>query len=198
LASAIKWIAERTRDAVDRASVDELAAQQAVCELQDALALGEVRLTGSTALDPVPRLFPPETWATYQVCLLEEGGLLWPCILHDATEREDLLYVRLRRDEVLRRWPPHDSSEAGPPNSVSKETACRGWLTKMMRENSDKPRPKTQIRAEASNKFPGLGKNALDRAWATALQDSGATAWGPPGRRRKLNHLTSLIVPGIS
>jgi hypothetical protein len=30
LAAAIKWIAARTRDAVDRASLDEFAAQQAV------------------------------------------------------------------------------------------------------------------------------------------------------------------------
>jgi hypothetical protein len=90
---------------------------------------------------------------------------------------------RLRRDEVLRRWPPHESSEAAPLNSISKETACRGWLTKIMRENPDQPRPKKQIRAEAHDNFPGLGKNAFDRAWARALEDSGAMAWGAPGRR---------------
>jgi hypothetical protein len=39
------------------------------------------------------------------------------------------------------------------------------------------------MRAEAKEQFPGLGKNAFDRAWAYALTDSGARAWGAPGRR---------------
>jgi hypothetical protein len=63
------------------------------------------------------------------------------------------------------------------------ESACRAWLTKLMQQSADAPRPKKAVRTEAQEKFPGIGKNAFDRAWANGLVDSGATAWGKAGRR---------------
>jgi hypothetical protein len=52
-----------------------------------------------------------------------------------------------------------------------------------MRESPEAPGSKKQVRAEAQEQFPGLGKNAFDRAWANAIVDSGAIAWGKAGRR---------------
>jgi hypothetical protein len=89
LGDAIKWAAERTREAVDGASVDEYAAQTALTELQEALERGELHLSGVTATNPIPQRFPRETWGTYQVCLEDDGTLLWPCVLHNANNRED-------------------------------------------------------------------------------------------------------------
>ena len=186
LGDAIKWIAERTREAVDSAGVDEEAAEKAVVELLDALARGEVHATGSTAADPVPRPFPPETWASHHIWLEDDGNLLWPFVAHIATEREELLYVRLPRMEVLRRWPPLDAPELVPPSTRGKETACKGWLSAMMRANPNQARPKQEVWDEARAKYPGLAERAFNRAWTRAIEDAGATAWGAPGRRAKI------------
>ena len=129
LGSVIKWIAGRTREAVDRLSIDEDAAKDAVTNLQAALETGEASATASTVVgDSIPRPLPPDTWGRYQVCLEDDGSLLWPRVIHDATEREDLLNVQLSRADVIRNWPPADASEAVPPSTSGKEAACRAWL----------------------------------------------------------------------
>ena len=82
LGDALKWITERTREAVDGASVDEEAAEKAVLELLNALAHGEVHATGSTARDPVPRPPLPATWVSHHIWLEDDGNLLWPFVAH--------------------------------------------------------------------------------------------------------------------
>jgi hypothetical protein len=186
LGDALKWITERTREAVDGASVDEEAATKAVVELLDALAHGEVHATGSTARNPVPRPFLPATWVSHHIWLEDDGNLLWPFVAHIAKEREELLYIRLPREELIRRWPPLNVPEAVPPSTQGKETACKGWLSAMMRADPDRGCPKDAVWAQASTKFPGLAKRAFDRAWTAAIKDSGAGAWQTPGRRPKI------------
>jgi hypothetical protein len=172
LGSALKWIAERSSEAVDRLSIDEEAAQAAVIALHQALERGEIHATAATAADPIPRRLPPETWGTYQVCLEDDGRLLWPRVLHDSTERGDLLNVQLRRADVIQHWPPAGPAEATPPSTAAKEAACRGWLTQMISENPHTPRPKGAVLAEATCQFPGLTKRAFDRAWSRAIEDT--------------------------
>jgi hypothetical protein len=99
---------------------------------------------------------------------------------------EVLLYVRLPRAEVLQRWAPLDVAEPIPTGTKGKETACKGWLTALMRAEPDRPRPKEEVWAEASHKFPGLAQRAFERAWRDAAKDSGADAWRRPGRRREI------------
>ena len=188
LGDAIRWITDRTRAAVDGASIDEDAAPAAVCELQDALARGEVHASGSTAADPLPRPFPPETWASHQICIEDDGNLLWPYVEHIASEREVLLYVRLPRAEVLQRWAPLDVAEPIPTGTKGKETACKGWLTALMRAEPDRPRPKEEVWAEASHKFPGLAQRAFERAWRDAAKDQAPTPGVGPGGAAKSNH----------
>jgi hypothetical protein len=78
-----------------------------------------------------------------------------------------------------------------PSSTAAKESACRRWLTQIMRESANQPRPKKEVRAEACEGFPGLGKNAFDRAWTSAIAEAGASAWCSAGRRRgQSNHLT--------
>ena len=102
--------------------------------------------------------------------------------MHDSAEAQTLVCVRLRREEVLKKW-PSVSEETRQLSTAAKESACRRWLTNTMRENPEAPRPKKQVRAEAQEQFPGLGRNAFDRAWANVIVNSGAEAWGKAGRR---------------
>ena len=183
LSSVLKWIAGRTPEAVDRLSIDEEAAEEAVVQLQAALERGEIAATASTAVDPIPRPLPPNTWGRYQVCLADNGHLLWPRVLHDPTEREDLLNVQLTRADVIRNWPSAEAPEAVPPSTAAKEASCRAWLAQKMRDEPDRPRAKAEVSTEALRRFPGLAKRAFDRAWSRAIEDTQAARWRSPGRR---------------
>lgn len=183
IAEVLRWIAERTREAVDGPTLSEAQAQAAVTELHDALESGEIRATAFAPTEPLPRELPAETWSMYQLCLEQVGGVLRPFAVHDTTGLE-LKHVRLRRRDVLERWPPLELPSDGPPSTKGKETACKGWLSALMRANADQPRAKATVWDEASTKFPGLGKRAFNRAWTYAIEASGAVAWGAPGRRR--------------
>jgi hypothetical protein len=120
---AIRWIAERTPEAVDQAIALEAACEEATRELQEALEAAEVSSTACLPYDSVPRQLPPETWGTHMVCLRNDDGVVTPCVMHDSAEAQTLVCVRLRRDEVLKKWPSvgevtHELSTA------AKETAC--------------------------------------------------------------------------
>src|SRR5215204_5878658 len=73
LGEAIRWIAERTPDAVDQAIASAEACEEATKELQEALEAGEISSTACLPNDSVPRQVPPETWGTQMVCLRTEG-----------------------------------------------------------------------------------------------------------------------------
>jgi hypothetical protein len=128
LGEAIRWIAERTPDAVDQAIASAEACEEATKALQEALEAGEVSSTACLPYDSVPRQVPPETWGTHTVCLRIEGGVLTPCVMHDSAEAQTLVGVRLRREEVLKKW-PSVSEETRQLSTAAKESACRRWLT---------------------------------------------------------------------
>ena len=186
LGATIRWIAERSQEAVDRPLASDAAVHRAVGELQEALEAGDVGLSGCLKGEVIPRGFSPETWGIHTVALRDDGNLLRPVVLDDGPDYDSIFRVRLRRDEVLRRWPPLDVSESVPPSTQGKETACKGWLTGMMRSSPYQRRPKQEVWAEASTKFPGLAKRAFGRAWTDAIKDSAADAWGRPGRRSQI------------
>jgi hypothetical protein len=183
LGSVIKWIAGRTPEAVDRLSIDEVAAEEAVDNLQPALERGEMSATASTAVDPIPRPLSPDTLARYEVCLWDDGHLLWPRVIHDTTEQEDLLNIRFSRADVIRNWPPAAAPEAVAPSTSGKEAACRAWLAQMMRDEPNRPRVKNAVWTEVSQRFAGLAKRGFDRAWSRAIEDTQAARWRSPGRR---------------
>jgi hypothetical protein len=186
LGAVLKWIATRSRDAVNALTIDEEALWPAVSELQQSLEHGEVVASGGTVNNPLPQLLRAETWGPYILAITDEDNLFWPCVTHEASDVEYIVNVRLRRDDVLRRWPALGAPDTVPPSTQGKETACKGWLSAMMRANPDEKRSKEGVWAEASAKFPGLARRAFDRAWTAAIKDSGAAPWGTPGRRPKI------------
>jgi hypothetical protein len=107
LCATARWVAERTRDAVDGLSIDKERLFEIVPEIHEALAAGEVPAWAQTPNDPVPRELPSETWAVYQLGIEERDGLLRivPVRASASPDERVLIDLRLSRDDVLRRWP---------------------------------------------------------------------------------------------
>ena len=187
LGDAARWIAERTREAVDGLSIDAERLFEIVLEIQSALAAGEVQVFAHTPNDPVPRQLPSETWAVYQLAIEERNKLLFIVPLHSSGSPSDepvLFDIRLSREDVLRRWPDDEEKARAPEvGAVGAEHRCRLWLTNLMKNDPHKPRPKLAVRKEAKERFPTLSNRGFDRAWTSAINQSGAARWSAPGRR---------------
>ena len=55
-----------------------------------------------------------------------------------------------------------------------------------MANGADKENPKDYYRIEAIKKF-GVGKNAFNRAWTAAINESKNSKWSDGGRPKKKN-----------
>jgi hypothetical protein len=187
LGDTARWIAERTREAVDGLSIDVERLFEIVPEIQGALAAGEVRAWAHTPNDPVPRELPIESWSVYQLAIEEGDGLLWIVAVRSSGSPDDeqvFIDLRLSRADVLRRWPDDQGNTPSPEvGTVEAEHRCRLWLTNLMKGNPDSPRPKQVLLKEAKSRFGKLSKRGFDRAWAVAISQSGADMWSAPGRR---------------
>lgn len=186
LGDTARWVTERTAQAVNGLSVDEEKLSRALPEIHEALASGEVAAFAHTVVDPVPRELPSETWAVYELVLEELNGLIRIFPLHSSSSDhdQDVLSVRVRRGDVLQRWPdPANPLKPVPPTTKAAENQCRRWLVAMMRENLDKPRTKHAVSQEALAKFKGLGMRGFNRAWDQAVGEAPAPKWRGPGRR---------------
>jgi hypothetical protein len=137
LGDTARWIAERTREAVDGLSIDEERLFEVVPEIQRALAAGEARAWAHTPNDPVPSQLPSETWAIYQLAIEERNGLLRivPVLAGASPDDERaLLDIRLSREDVLRRWPNDQGKTPSPgAGTIGAEYGCRLWLTNLMK-----------------------------------------------------------------
>ena len=186
LGDVARWVIERTAQAVDGLSIDEEKLFQIRPEIHDALISGEVSVFASTQQDPVPRELPAETWSVYDLVIEERDGLIriFPSNSGSSSPDEALLNIRVKREDVLERWPdPANPPRVVPPTTAAAENQCRRWLVAMMRENLDRPRPKAAVREEAVLKFKGLGKRGFGRAWDAAIREANAPKWRVPGRR---------------
>jgi hypothetical protein len=97
---------------------------------------------------------------------------------------EELLNLRLGRDQILNRWPAASAERKFVQRTTAgAENQCRRWLADMMKKNLNKPRPKAAVSREAVAEFPGLGKRGFDRAWEAAVRETSAFKWKAPGRR---------------
>jgi hypothetical protein len=183
LGDAARWVIERTPQAVDGLSIDEEKLVEILPEIHKALSEGQISVFANTKNDPVPRELPAETWSVYELVLEERNGLIriFPLCSSATDSEQHLLNLRLKREDVLQRWPV--SSEAAthvPSTTMGAENQCRRWLAGMMK-NPGGPRSKTLVREEALAKFPNLGKRGFDRAWDSAIRETGALKWAAPG-----------------
>jgi hypothetical protein len=187
LGDTVRWVLERTPEAVDGLSINEEKMFEVLPEIHGALSGGEISGFATTKTDPVPRELPAETWSVYDLVVEEKDGLIriFPLNTSSVGYEQHLLNLRVKKDDVLGRWPA--SSDA--PTSVrsitttAAENQCRRWLAAMMKEAPTRPKAKATVRAEALTKFPGLAKRRFDRAWNVAIRETKSQKWGAPGRR---------------
>jgi len=71
-----------------------------------------------------------------------------------------------------------------PPDnqSIAAETRCKKWLINLMNDTDGPEKTKTAYRTEAQDEF-GVAAKAFNRAWSSAVTETGKTAWSKPGRK---------------
>jgi hypothetical protein len=87
-------------------------------------------------------------------------------------------YIFVARDDLDRLTAPRLTAGA--------ERRCQRWLENEMRNSpTRRPQPRRDFWRDAQGQFRGLSKRAFDRAWAKAVDATGATAWSAAGAPRK-------------
>ena len=122
-----RWVAERTREAVNGRSIDQERLFDIVLEIQKALAVGDVRAFAHTPNDPIPRELPSTTWAVYQLAIEERDSLLLIIPLRASGSPSYelvLLDLLLIREDVLQRWPGAKSRRAAAQTRHHREREC--------------------------------------------------------------------------
>jgi hypothetical protein len=67
-------------------------------------------------------------------------------------------------------------------SNISGEHNCTKWLTRLMQGGSDPEKPKAEYWNEARDKF-SVSHRGFNRAWGTAVSESGNQGWSKPGRK---------------
>jgi hypothetical protein len=212
LCVALHWIASGAGTMRVRLDDGEAWAT-AVAKLRPLLASGDFEVIGLPGSGGLSERIPSTAFATVNILAplhKELGDILLSapshidCAYYLGTENwqkhfSDRLYVtgrpvsawthlQVRKADVLSRWPK-------PEPTVRLETACLRWLADQMRASPvSSPKPKDNIRNEACQRYPGLGRRQFERAWNGALAETGASGWRKAGRpkasRSKSNHRT--------
>jgi len=182
-----RWVAERTREAVDGLTIDEERLFEIVPEIHGALAAGDVGSWAHTPNNPVPQELPAETWTVYTLAIEDRNGLLFIVPVRSSGPPDDeraLLDLRLNREQILLRWPDAQGKTPSPEvGTVGAEYRCRAWLTGLMKADPGNPQLKQRLHEEAKSRFPNLSDRGFQRAWDFAVRQSGAHSWSAPGRR---------------
>ena len=160
------------------------ARPEALAEIHDALARGQIAAWSATIQEPVPRELPAATWSIFEFAYAEQNGLLYTLTFRPSgsIDEQPLKDLRFKSVEVRRHWPGAEPASR-PLTTVAKQTECKRWLSSEMRASPDRPRPKSQVLAEAKKRFPNLSKRGFNRAWGDAINETGAEKWSKAGRR---------------
>lgn len=183
LGETARWVIGRRLEAVNGVSIDERELFEILPEIESAFLAGEVSIFSTTENDPIPRELPAETWSLFKLVIEPKNGLIRILALNPSNWMQ-LLNVRVKRKDVLKRWPDPASVAIPVRSSGGAENRCRQWLVAMMKANPNNPRPKAIVRADALAKFLGLSGRAFDRAWDKAIDEAAAPKWRASGRRR--------------
>jgi hypothetical protein len=90
--------------------------------------------------------------------------------------------VRFKSADLMSLWSPMVPEK--PPLTVGAESRMQTWLAQAMRAQPSSPRSKSAMRTEAEGQGLTCGDRGYARAWTAAVNETGATAWSRPGRRK--------------
>jgi hypothetical protein len=184
LGDVARWIVERTPEAVDGLSINEEQLPEALTEIHDALVKGQIEAWSATTHEPVLRSLPAATWSIFEFAYELRDGLLYTLTFRPSgsIDERPLKDLRFKSVEVRRHWQGAEPAPP-PPTTAGAQIECRRWLASEMRASPDRPRPKSQVHAEARKRFPKLSKRSFDRAWRDAISETGAETWSKAGPR---------------
>jgi hypothetical protein len=184
LGDVARWLVERTPEAVDGLSIDEEKLHEALTEIHDALAKGQITAWSATTHEPVPRELPAATWSTFEFGFEEKNGLLYTFAFRPSgsTDERPLKDLRFKSVEMRRHWPGAEPAPP-PPTTMGSQMQCKRWLFSEMSAAPDRPRAKKEVLAEAKMRFPKLSERGFNRAWGDAISETGAQKWSKAGRR---------------
>jgi hypothetical protein len=91
--------------------------------------------------------------------------------------------VRFYTADVINVWPRWKGGEAAARRTSARESELERWLAQQMRAAPNAPRSKPTMKEEANLAKLKFSERGFNRAWAKAVQRSGATCWSRPGRK---------------
>ena len=199
LCVAIAWVATKGGSSFIEIRND-VAWQRGAKDLLQRVASGKIEVIGRACDDDIDRELPCVSFSRIRVLPLAPTALTdisltassyIDCEFSDSIGNcDDRLFQRgqphptwtriaLKRTDVLQYWPV-------PPASNKGELGCREWLKSlMMASPAEKTKPKAAFLTEAQMKFAKLGPRRFNAAWARAIEETGATAWGRAGAPKK-------------
>jgi transcriptional regulator GlxA family with amidase domain len=90
--------------------------------------------------------------------------------------------VRVAATQMRQEWRPETQAVKTTRERRASEKACLARLKELMRANPTAPVPKARVRPD----FANVSARTFDRLYSQAVRDSGASAWGAPGRRPRI------------
>ena len=120
---------------------------------------------------------PSRVWGSVEVERIFETGRLSISVGYHAMVHGWVLIEQSSIDALF-----DGDSDDPSPSTIRAETKCRKWLTALMTGNSTPEKTKAAYKTEAQNKF-NVGTKAFGRAWTSAIEKTGNTAWSRPGRK---------------
>jgi hypothetical protein len=190
LAMALAWITYRTEQAVINIKDGRWApSQAAIRELLFALRSGKLVAHGMFEGERIPHPIETAVWSTFEIVAKWKkfaGHMFLPTsdtpvviargMGHPHTR---LLSATVPAAKVRKLWPAAKRTAAA-------EKRCQEYLINEMQRVPDRsPKPKDDFLAECKTRFPGLSERGFQRAWASAIRQTGAMGWRRAGRRRK-------------
>jgi hypothetical protein len=192
LGMALAWITYRNERAVINIRDGRWApTKAAIRDLLSALRSGKLIAHGMFEGE-LPHPFETAVWSTFEIVVKRTmfAGRMFPptsgtpVVIGQRMGPEEiqLLSVTVPTAKVKKLWPAAKRTAAA-------ETRCQEHLVVEMKRSLDRaPNPKPDVLADCLARFPGLSERGFERAWANAIELTGADGWSKPGRRQKSSH----------
>jgi hypothetical protein len=193
LGMALAWITYRNEQAVINIRDGRWApTKAAIRDLLSALRSGKLIAHGMFEGERMPHPIETAAWSTFEIVIkrmmfaghmfLPTSGT--PVVIGQRMGPQEiqLLSATVPAAKVKKLWPTAKRTAAAA-------TRCQEHLVTEMKRSLDRaPNPKPDVLADCQARFPGLSERGFERAWANAIELTGADGWRKPGRRRKSSH----------
>jgi hypothetical protein len=193
LGMALAWITYRNQQAVINIKDGRWApTKAAIRDLLSNLRSGKLIAHGMFEGERIPHPIETAVWFTFEIVVkrmmfgghmfLPTSGTLVVFAHRMGDPQTQLLSATVPAAKLRKLWP-------AAKRTVAAQTRCQEYLVTEMKRSPDRaPKPKPDFLADCQARFPGLSERGFERAWANAIELTGAVRWRKAGRRRKSSH----------